>query len=309
LVKDFVGKLIVILLKISGYLFGFQPRRMQLWLGSILGSLLRILQFRASIVRQNIELAFPGQEGIQRSIFKESYKNFGNLILEILLLFGPMRKFVSKYVDVVGIEHWKEARQKGKGVIFLASHMGNWEVMAAAGAVLSKVDLLLVTKLLKPLWLHQAIEEGRRRCNVAGTYEPRTLRDVLSHLKKNGTVGFVLDQYSGPPVGVRVPVFNIPVGTSPVVATLVKRTGAPILPVNNYRKANGRWEIVIGAPIEWKSHENPHFELALNTAQYASIIEKAILAHPAQWLWTHRRFKGDLSPLREGEWSEARVRR
>jgi len=71
--------------------------------------------------------------------------------------------------------------------------------------------------------------------------EGGTLKDVLRHLSKNGTVGFVMDQYSGPPVGVRVPVFGVPVGTPAVIATLAKRTGAVVLPAVNYRLPDGRF--------------------------------------------------------------------
>ena len=133
----------------------------------------------------------------------------------------------------------------------------------------------------------------------------------MGHLKKQGTVGFVLDQYAGPPVGTRVPVFGIPVGTPSVVAALVKRTGARVLPVVSFREPSGRHRVQIRPAIEWKSEPNQdaQYELGLNTAYYASILEKDIYAHPEQWLWTHRRFKGDLSPLREGEWSEGRTRR
>jgi KDO2-lipid IV(A) lauroyltransferase len=156
--------------------------------------------------------------------------------------------------------------------------------------------------------LHQAIEKGRARCGVTATYEPRTLKDVLGRLKKNGTVGFVLDQYTGPPVGVRVPVFGTPVGTSTAIATLAKRTGAVVLPVINYRTPDGRWKVIIRPAIEWVASEDPAFELAQNTARYASELEKDIYAHPDQWLWIHRRFKGELGPLREGEWNEGRAR-
>jgi KDO2-lipid IV(A) lauroyltransferase len=130
----------------------------------------------------------------------------------------------------------------------------------------------------------------------------------LKHLKEKKTVGFVLDQYAGPPIGIRVPFFGVPVGTANIVATLAKRTGAPVLPAISYRTPEGGYRVVVGPALEWISHPDPHQELALNTALYVSTLEGYIRSCPEQWLWTHRRFKGDFAPLRPQEWQEGRAR-
>lgn len=266
---------------------------------------------RANVVRENLAYAYPGEGQAARrdELFRAAYRHLGNLILDISLLLGPMRRHVERMGELQGVEHWKAARNPGKGVLFLSSHVGNWELMAAIGAIHGGIDIRLVTKHLKPEWLHGAIERARLRCGVRATYEPRTLRDVLADLRKGGTVGFVLDQYAGPPVGVRVPVFGVPVGTSLALAALARRTGAPVLPVVNYRTAEGRQVARIYPALEWIRDDDPQKELALNTARYAAVLEEHIRAHPEQWLWTHRRFKGNLAPLTEGEWSDGRARR
>jgi KDO2-lipid IV(A) lauroyltransferase len=89
---------------------------------------------------------------------------------------------------------------------------------------------------------------------------------------------------------------------------LAKRTGAVVLPVLNTREPDGRWTLEVRPPIDWEANEDPAFEIALNTSRYAAAQEAVILAHPEQWLWSHRRFKGDLSTLRDTEWTEKRVR-
>jgi KDO2-lipid IV(A) lauroyltransferase len=312
LVTRIVGTIGLVVFQMKGWFYGILPRKAQGALGMALGKILQIGGFRSSVIKQNLNYAFPDNVAQQDLIYRASYQHLGNLIFEIVMVFGSMKKFVLKYVDLTGKENVQAAQKRGQGLIFLSSHVGNWEVMAAAGGLIAEADLMLVTKHVKPEWLHQGILKGRLKCKVRGTYEPRTLRDVLRHLKQNGAVGIVLDQYTGPPVGVRVPLFNTYVGTSLVLAVLVKRTGVPVLPVENYRKPDGRWAVSIGAPVEWKSYSDSSYELAANTAEYVKIVEKSILAHPDQWLWTHRRFKGDLSPLEKGnesEWGEGRARK
>lgn len=297
-------------MELIGWLLFFFPRSAQLALGRTLGRLLAWRRVRIGVVQQNLQIAFPNKdEGFRKDLIRRSYEGLGNLAIEILLLFGPFRKFISKYASITGAEHWRAAKARGKGVIFASSHVGNWEIMAASGAVLEGMDMMIVTKHLKPEWIHRSVERARLRCGVRATYEPRTLKDVLRHLGQNGTVGFVMDQYSGPPVGVRVPVFGVPVGTPAAIATLAKRTGATVLPVVNWRDEHGKFHVEIRAPLAWETDQDSTREIALNTARFAHDLEKDILAHPEQWLWIHRRFKGDLGPLREQEWSDGRSRR
>ena len=137
-------------------------------------------------------------------------------------------------------------------------------------------------------------------------YEPKVWSQVMSHLMSNGTVGYVLDQYAGDPIGVRVPYFGVPVGTNSAVAALVKRSGAKILSIKSYRRKDGKHVVEIFPAVSWIDDPHPQRELALNTANYVSILESQIRKCPQQWLWVHRRFKGDLSRLKESDWTTFR---
>ena len=297
------------LLRLVGWFIYLMPRSLRISLGNRLGYLLRVGHYRDKVVEQNLKYAFPNESQTRERVFRQAYSHFGNLILELFLIFGPFSRYLKMHSDLVGGNILKKVLLPGKGAILLASHVGNWEVMAGTGAVLGNFDILIVTKRLKPEWLHQAVEGARKRAGYLATYEPKTFKDILKHLKAGNAVGFVLDQYAGAPVGVRVPVFGVPVGTMTAVAMLAKRTGAPVVPVVNYRTSDGRTLSQVFPPLDWIEDVNPRREIAVNTAHYAKILERLIYTHPAQWLWIHRRFKGDLSPLRLEEWEEGRTRK
>ncbi len=303
-----MGYLILPLLRGLGWAFYLLPetlRRSCVW---VVGGALSLLKHRARVIEHNLGFAFPGKNPATRQLARAAYAHLARLSLEILMLFGPLRAFVLNNVEIRGAHHIHNALKRGRGVMLVSSHVGNWEVMAAGAPLILKISILFVTKRIKPAWLHEAVERSRAKCGVRATYEPRTLKDVLRELKSNGVVGFVLDQYAGAPVGVRVPVFGIPVGTTTAVAALIKRTGAAMIPVVNYRVRGGKFIIEVRPEITWQDAANPSRELAANTARYAAAIERDIYSHPEQWLWTHRRFKGDLTPLRPGEWDEKRAR-
>jgi len=279
------------LLRILGWMIYLLPNRARIGLGNGLGRILERAKFKSAVIQENLAYAFPTEAQTRERIGHQAYLHFGNLVLELILLFGPLRRFVKRNSDLAGANLLHEALRSGRGAILLASHVGNWEIMAGTGAALENFDILIVTKHLKPEWLHVAVEKARRRLGVRATYEPKTLKDVLRQLKSGKTVGFVLDQYAGAPVGVRVPVFGIPVGTMTAVAMLAKRTGAPVLPVVNFHTPNGRIRSEVHSPLKWISDPDPHQELAINTANYAKVLERFIYTHPDQWLWMHRRWK------------------
>lgn len=292
-----------------GAVLALLPGRLRLVLGAGLGIALKAFRFRAAVIQQNLDIAFSGEAsaGERTRLFRAAYRHLGNLILELFLLPGPFRGFIRRNAKLKGLEHWAAAVRSGRPAMFVSSHVGNWEIMAATGAR-DGIPLMIVTKHLKPEALHLTIEAARRRCGVLGAYEPKTLKTVMRHLEAGGTVGFVLDQYAGPPVGVRVPFFGVNVGTATIVATLARRTGAAVLPVVNYRQADGTYVTEISPEAAWIHDDDPTRELAINTAAFARRIESDVRAHPDQWLWTHRRFKGDLSPLAPDEWSAGRKR-
>lgn len=303
-----MGKIMAGLLGAVGWIYSRMPSFLRYPLAYSLGSVFSLLQLRKSVICQNLEYAYPNDLALQKKLQRDSYTHLGFLVFEVLMVLGGMKSFVQRNVCVEGREHLERAKAEGKGFLFLSSHVGCWEVMAAASSILG-IQTLLVTKHIKPEWLHQAIESGRERCRVQGTYEPRTMRDILKHLKKGEPVGMVMDQYAGPPIGVRVPFMGKYVGTSSGLAAIAKRTGASVIPVLNYRDRQGRFVLRFSPPIPWQNESNPNRELAVNTALYAQHIEADVRAHPEQWLWLHRRFKGDLSPVDPGEWDAKRTRK
>ena len=155
-----MGKMIVIILRLIAYAYYFLPRYLQLKLGNALGWILYFSGYRSRVIQENLVRAFPDHPAKQKEVFQKFHFHLGNLFLEILLLFGPMKSFVKKYVEVIGAEHIQEAQKKGKGIIFQANHLGNWEVSSAASSPYLEQGVMLVTKVLKPKWLHDAFEVG-----------------------------------------------------------------------------------------------------------------------------------------------------
>ncbi len=280
------------------FLLSLLPRAGFLFCGRMLGHFLMLFGFRREVVEQNLNLAFPCWTKTERQVFlKKNYEHYGILFLEMLRSFYRLDQFLDGNCIVEGEENLRRGFAKGKGVFVLSGHLGNWEVLVGAGSYLLKAPVTMVTKRLKPAWLHEFTERTRARLGVKMAFEPKTMQGILRALKNNEIVGFVMDQYAGAPVGARVPFFGVPVGSQTALAMLALRTGATVIPATSYRRSDGKYVARFEPELPLLQHENLDQAILLNTAQFVSYTERWIREVPEQWLWIHRRWKGDLSPL------------
>ncbi|MGZ3713672.1 MAG: lysophospholipid acyltransferase family protein, partial [Bdellovibrionota bacterium] len=90
------------------------------------------------------------------------------------------------------------------------------------------------------------------------------------------------------------------VGSHTALATLALRTGAPVVPAIAVRKPDGRYLIRFDPVLPTLTDPDAELAVLLNTAAYVRHTEAWIREFPAQWLWIHKRWKGDLSPLPPG---------
>lgn len=284
---------LIALLSAFGLLASILPRRVEVALGRSLGRLVfRAKLFKRAVVDANLERCFPRLDGVSRlSLIRRNYEHYGVLLFEYTHFFSPLRNHWRRYVPTAaraeGLEHWRKAHARGKGVIFFCSHLGSWETGAAAIA-LQGVRATIVTTVLTPRWLHDKITACRASVGMDAAFHPGSMVGVLKTLRRGGSVAFMNDQYARPPMGLPVVFFKTRVDTLSVVGPLSRRTGAAVLPLHTFRAPDG----TTVARIE------PEFDLGAwsddptaATQRVASRVELWVREHPEQWLWMHRRFK------------------
>ena len=75
------------------------------------------------------------------------------------------------------------------------------------------------------------------------------------------------------------------------VATLALRTGLPVLPAYNFRRPDGRYQMVFEPEVQLIRTGNSVADIEENTALFNRIIERYVRSHPEQWFWLHQRWK------------------
>ena len=266
------------------------PRSFEVALGRVLGrAALALDSKRRGIAEENIRRCLPELGPADRKkILVANAEHYGVLMLELAHMFAPLdghwRAYVARTARVEGLENWEKVHARGKGELFCSAHLANWEFAAAAGAI-GGMKVLIVTRRLKPQWIHDWMEKARLSTGVVCAYQPRTVPAVMKMVRDGGGVVFVMDQYMPPPMGQPARFFGVKVDTLAAIPPLARRTGAAILPVRQIREPDGIVRIIVDPEVPLGADDGA------DNQTLADLVEKWIRAVPGQWLWVHRRFK------------------
>ena len=66
------------------------------------------------------------------TIIRKNFINLGRSFIEILKIYYGLGEKIIRSVRIEGLEHFKTAQSKGKGILLLSGHCGNWELLALA---------------------------------------------------------------------------------------------------------------------------------------------------------------------------------
>jgi KDO2-lipid IV(A) lauroyltransferase len=273
----------------AGLLVTAFPRALELRLGRLLGGIFLALDWkRRSIGRENMRRCLPelGDAELE-ALLRANYAHYGVLFLELCHMYSPVPGHWSAYAarnsSIEGLDAWRAAHARGKGVLIFGGHSANWELGSAAGGQ-AGIKPMIVTRRLKPAWLHAWMERQRLSTGVACAFQPRTMPSILKQLKRGDSVGFVLDQYMPPPMGEPMRFFGATVDTLAAVAPLARRTGAAVIKADNRREPDGHVRVYFTEVPLGDDDKS-------DNQRFIDLLEADIRRAPEQWLWIHRRFK------------------
>jgi len=176
---------------------------------------------------------------------------------------------------------------RGKGLILVTAHFGNWELLARR-AILEGFAVTVIARQGDDArfnaltdWLR---ENGGYEVHARGA-SPRLL---LQRLKQNKIVAILPDQKSD---DVFVPFFGKLAGTVGGPAVLALKTGAPIVPMFCPRLPNGTYQVVICPEINTQPTGDAKADTQRIMADINQSIEDIVRRYPDQWLWLHDRWR------------------
>lgn len=246
----------------------------------------RLLPSRRKVVERNLAICFPGLEPSSRQrLLEAQFTAAGMTLLEMATAwYGDLDPLADR-LQVDGLHHLQQAQAQGRGVLLLGGHFLCMEMVGSLFARRWPIDIVY-RRQAQPVF-DAAEQQGRRR-HFAQLIEHHRIWEVARRLRAGHAVWFAADQDAGPRSAVFAPFFGLPAATQSSPARLVRVTGARVLFVRMARRepAPG-WTLRFCPPPPGY----PSGRQEADAATFNAMIEAAVRAHPAQYLWLHRRFK------------------
>jgi KDO2-lipid IV(A) lauroyltransferase len=256
----------------------------------------RLLPFRRTVIVENLRRVFGASvpdADIER-LAKAHYAHLWRLCCEFLRFRWLSAERKRALVRVEGLDTFIEAFRRGKGVLLLTGHFGNWEVATVAGIqnypeVRGRFHF--VRRPIKPQWLDALVT---RRFDAAGfgvVAKRGSLERIVRLLERGDVIVFPFDQYAGGADGLDVEFFGEAAGTFKSLAVIALATGAPVLPAASWRERDGMHVLRFEAPVAPVDLANVNDAILRTTRAYNAALERLVVRHPEQWWWVHRRWR------------------
>ncbi|MDI6890071.1 MAG: lysophospholipid acyltransferase family protein [Thermodesulfovibrionales bacterium] len=269
------------------------PYRCSIKAGESLGLLLFYAwRSRRRVAIENLKRAILSKaltisDGVEKTI-KDFFKNFGRSFAEVIKLYYGFGKRIIDSVEIEGTENLNGAQSRGRGILFVTGHCGNWELMAIATAV-KLSGIAIVARRINNPYINRFIEDARQRYGNSLIYKQGALKGIMDRLKKGGSVGVLMDQAVLPNEGYVIDFLGRRAWTTKMPALIARKTGAAVLPAFIHRTDKGH-KIKIYPEVKL-SNINGEDSILEDTKIFSEHIERYIKEYPSEWLWIHRRWK------------------
>ena len=265
------------------------PYRLGVWSGGMLGAIaFYVLPRERKRALQHLTLVFheKGDVWVRRTA-RRCFMHLGKALLELMLM---NKERLARFVNIQGEEKLQNAIARGRGVVFVTGHIGNWELLA--GAVALSYPASVVAAPIEPEEVNDMIVGLRAGMAVRTILRgrPGASRELVRVFKENRILGILIDQDTDVE-SVFVDFMGRPAWTPTAAASMALRFGAPLLFGYIRRGENNRHTITVEGPLELMRTGDDEKDIIANTAMLTKKIESCILENPEQWVWMHRRWR------------------
>lgn len=246
---------------------------------------------RRLVVERQVRAAFPELDaaGVQR-IARAAYESLARTTIETALLPAYSRgEVLALFERVEGWDLVERAVARGRGILFVAGHLGNWELggsyIAARG-----VPIEAVTRRMQNPLFDRYLTDTRRQIGMTVIHDADAVRRVPRAVHERHAVAFLVDQGAVGLASAWVPFFGRYAKTPRGPAVFALRLDAPVIFGCALRQPDGRFVMYFEeVPVERTGDRDADIDRIVES--YTATLERWIRRAPEQYFWHHRRWK------------------
>jgi Kdo2-lipid IVA lauroyltransferase/acyltransferase len=240
----------------------------------------------------HLGLAFGGEKStkeiiaLSKQVFVMLGKNGGDILRSLQV---KNLDDLNKFLVTHGLENYEKAFAKGKGVMFLTSHLGAFDLQITNMA-LRGLNPNIVGTALKDERLNELLWQYRNAYGAIAIERGKESVRLFKALKSGGSIAILIDQDTK--VKSRFVDFFGMKASTPIGATILAlRTGAAVVPTYIYLDSDEKQQMHILPEIPLVITGDEETDLLVNTQNFTNFTEQIVREHPEQWVWMHERWK------------------
>jgi KDO2-lipid IV(A) lauroyltransferase len=250
-----------------------------------------IMKDTRKLVENNLSIIGGGRYTSEEmeKLTRSTFQNYGRYLLDYMVMHRIEEHNAHKCVEEKGIgeENLIAAMKIGKGILCITPHLGNWELGGIMLALRGyKINVLSLKDNREKISTFR--ERIRMKYGIKSIYVDgegiNTIINILNALKKKEIVALLGDR-DGTSRTIEVDFFGrktkFPVG----VAYFALASGAPVVPVFEVLRKNGKYQGIIERPILFNEYNaaNRDEAIKMGIQEIARIFERYIREYPDQW--------------------------
>jgi KDO2-lipid IV(A) lauroyltransferase len=278
-------------------LLGLVPRGLAMAIATAAGSVgWRLAGRTRRLMLEHLAVAFPDMPVAERTALgRAAFLHLTWVAAEMV----TVRSYDARLEHYVSFapgaeERIRAALSRGRGLVYVTGHIGNWELMARRVAR-SGIACATIAKASDDPRLNELF----RKMRADGGFEtlwredPSTARAMIRCFHQNKLLGILIDQDTRVQ-GVHVPFFGRLAFTPRAAGDLAMRFKAPVVVGwarrRGPRAGDGHEVDAVDIPYDADAPDRDA-ESRRITAACTLALEAAIRRTPAEWVWMHRRWK------------------
>jgi KDO2-lipid IV(A) lauroyltransferase len=213
----------------------------------------------------------------------QAFGNYARYLIDVLWMSRSTAAEREAAVTLVGWEHVEAALARGKGMLLVTGHVGNWDLPAAVMAGRGYPVNVIVETLEPPAW-NERVQGIREHIGLRAVPMETGGRDIYTALRRNETVAVVFDRPLSKG-GVPVTYFGHETRVPEGLARLALRTGAAVVGAVGLRPPGGSGRIVavISPPLVPTPSADRERDVQALTQTMVTWLEAWVRQHPGQW--------------------------
>ena len=249
------------------------------------------LGIRRRVVERQIAAAFPEWDAARvDATARAAYQSLGRTTTETAVLARFGRERILELFDEPQDWHVLErARARGRGVMLVAGHLGNWELAGSYFAARGLPIEAVARQMENPLF-DGYLNRTRQRIGMNVIWDGDAVRRVPRVLRDNGVVAFLIDQGAVGLASTWVPFFGRLAKTPRGPAVFALRLQSPVVFVAPLRRPDGRFTMHL-EEVAVQETGDRNADVDRIVAGYTAVLERWVRRAPEQYFWHHRRWK------------------